>query len=286
MKKEIKNIVTATMMVVGIAMFGSTTVHAAELNKAPAAALEFPSSITKIEQLMELSEVRSEKETLVEEINVKVLESSQEIKEVPLLNQGDYRTPYGRYGTVASHGCGITSIAMVCSYMQDEMVSPAELAKQFGNYNTPNGSVWTLFEDSAEELGLTYKGQTGSWEKAEKALKNGQLVISSQAPGLFTGSGHFIVLTGINEDGKVMVNDPNGKNYTKNDTMRKGFKNGFTVSQVDRTSKQYFIYGLKPELKAERELISMMDDLKEISIKELELSIGFQIDVDSLKKAQ
>ncbi|MBQ1871316.1 MAG: C39 family peptidase, partial [Lachnospiraceae bacterium] len=34
----------------------------------------------------------------------------------------------------------------------------------------------------------------------------------SMKPGDFTYTGHFIVLTGIDEDGKIMVNDPNSRN--------------------------------------------------------------------------
>ena len=33
--------------------------------------------------------------------------------------------------------------------------------------------------------------------------------------GTFTNSGHFIVLRGITEDGKILVADPNSKELTK-----------------------------------------------------------------------
>ena len=41
-------------------------------------------------------------------------------------------------------------------------------------------------------------------------LENGQPIICSVRPGDFTTTGHFIVLTGI-QDGKIKVNDPNSK---------------------------------------------------------------------------
>ena len=73
----------------------------------------------------------------------------------PLYNQKDYNDPYGQYGTVSTHGCGITSLAMVATYLLDNPnLTPDVLAKQFGRYNTEGGSAWSLFGDSAKELGI------------------------------------------------------------------------------------------------------------------------------------
>ena len=41
-------------------------------------------------------------------------------------------------------------------------------------------------------------------------LKKGQPIICIMGEGDFTITGHFIVLTGV-EDGKIKVNDPNSK---------------------------------------------------------------------------
>ena len=41
-------------------------------------------------------------------------------------------------------------------------------------------------------------------------------MICSMSPGDFTKTGHFIVLTGIDSNGKIIVNDPNSpKNSNK-----------------------------------------------------------------------
>lgn len=171
------------------------------------------------------------------------------IDKVPLFNQGDYPdVPYGEHGSVASHGCGITCVAMVVTYLTDEFHSPADLALQFGNYNTPKGSYWSLFKVSAEKLGVIMEEQTYSWTKVKQALRNGQVVVSIQSKGLFTDGGHFIVLTGINEDGKITVNDPNGNNWTKNAELINGFANGFEDHQITDNGSCFWIYGLKSSI--------------------------------------
>ena len=44
--------------------------------------------------------------------------------------------------------------------------------------------------------------------KMESALRGGRLIICVVGPGDFTTSGHFIVITGM-QDGQFTVNDPN-----------------------------------------------------------------------------
>ena len=168
---------------------------------------------------------------------------------IPLFNQLDYpNSPYGIYGTVASHGCGITCVAMVDSYYKGTNVSPAYLARMYGHYNTEGGSYWSLFADTAEDLMIPFDKQTSSWAEVVQALQDGKPVVSIQNEnGIFTSGGHFILLTGITPDGKILVNDPNGANYTKNQTMVNGFANGFSQGQIQvGSSGAYWIYGVKP----------------------------------------
>ena len=42
-------------------------------------------------------------------------------------------------------------------------------------------------------------------------LKAGKPVIAHMGPGVFTDVGHFIVLRGVTESGKILVNDPNSR---------------------------------------------------------------------------
>ena len=47
-----------------------------------------------------------------------------------------------------------------------------------------------------------------------RALEDGQPIVCSVGPGDFTTSGHFILLTGV-EDGKFRVNDPNRRSNSE-----------------------------------------------------------------------
>ena len=140
---------------------------------------------------------------------------------------------------------------MVSTYLLDVEYLPDELAEEFGRYNTAEGSYWILFEDSAEVLGLNLQERTYDYDKVMDALANGQVVISLQRRGLFTGGGHFICLVGLTEDGKILVNDPNGANYNKNKTLINGFENGFTEDQVFAAAGPCWIYEEKTSAVAE-----------------------------------
>lgn len=169
---------------------------------------------------------------------------TEQITEVPLYFQADYpHVPYGRYGSVASHGCGITCVAMAFTYLLDYEILPDELALEFGHYNTEHGSYHSLFPDSAEVYGLTGE-QTYDWETVVEALEAGHIVIANPTQDIFTDGGHFILLYGITDEGRILVHDPNKYNYTKSWTLKDGFENGFDQKYLKWCSP-FFIYQLK-----------------------------------------
>ena len=144
--------------------------------------------------------------------------------EFPLYSQLDY--PNQRYGngTVATSGCGITSLAMVASYLTGHAYYPDELADYFGGYGENNVQ---RFEYGAQQLRLPiHKADTVLDVFA--ALKNGDIaVLLMDHMSIFTETQHFIVLTGINEEtGKIMVYDSYPPNYEKWD-LKRGFVEGF-----------------------------------------------------------
>lgn len=80
--------------------------------------------------------------------------------------------------------------------------------------------------------------QTNSINKVVSALKEGNLVISSQHKGIFTGKGHFILLAGIDENGGIHVHDPN-----KTNAVKKGYNNrAFTKEEIDASASNYWIF--------------------------------------------
>ena len=166
--------------------------------------------------------------------------------EMPLYNQFDYPdVPYGSqragFKSVADRGCGITSLAMCAAYLyQDESLTPDYLATVYGDPANPvegvdYGSLATIMVSvGTEHLGLNME-LTYNFYDAVEALEEGQVVISLQNPGCFTSvpNGHFIVFRGITEDGRILVNDPNGyPDY---------FANGFPQSKLRDTGSGYWI---------------------------------------------
>ena len=64
------------------------------------------------------------------------------------------------------------------------------------------------------------------------ALREGKVVIAlMDSPSLFTSSQHFIVLTGFNEEGLIMVNDPYAPNYELWN-LKPAFREGFMEGDI------------------------------------------------------
>lgn len=142
---------------------------------------------------------------------------------VPHFFQTDY--PSDRYGsgTIATSGCGITSLAMVATYMTGNTYRPDELADYFGGYAENN--IQRL-EYASDMLQLPWH-KAENFHKVMEALKEGNLaILLMESPSIFTTSQHFIVLTGMTEDGKIFVNDPYKPNYDYW-LLKNGFANGF-----------------------------------------------------------
>lgn len=133
---------------------------------------------------------------------------------VPLMLQWDTRWGYQKYGSdfLAITGCGPTSLAMASFYLTgDPSFNPgtvAEFSRKNGYYAAGYGSSWTLISEGGPKLGLEVTELPLVKKKMVSALEAGNPVILAMGPGDFTTSGHYIVLTGV-EDGAFRVNDPN-----------------------------------------------------------------------------
>lgn len=136
-----------------------------------------------------------------------------------------------RFGgkNIGSSGCSVTSLAMVISYLKggsdkDEWVYPSDVVqmianKNGGNYNhfyvAPAGQSHSIMGAVAGYYDLICNPISSGSIAASVAA--GKPVIMSCKPGEFTSGGHFIVITGIDEDGYLYVNDPShpDKSYKK-----------------------------------------------------------------------
>lgn len=147
---------------------------------------------------------------------------------VPLFFQNDYTNQIYGMGTVASNGCSVTSLAMVATYLTGHEYKPDELARYFGGAAENNIA---RLEIGSETLQLPFK-KTANWHETYAALKEGKIaIVLMRRESIFTDSQHFIVLTGFNEEGKIMVNDSNRDNYSRWD-LEKAFQNGFDENDI------------------------------------------------------
>lgn len=135
--------------------------------------------------------------------------------EIPLYLQQDYpTTKYGAF-KITTHGCGITTMAMLASYMADEEYTPPEMCAAFSNYSFLSGTDGMLFVYEPSGMNFYLREKTYDVNTAYAALEEGQIVISIQHKGYWTGGGHYIALERLSEDGRVQVRDSNIYNYAK-----------------------------------------------------------------------
>ncbi|ABX43888.1 C39 family peptidase [Lachnoclostridium phytofermentans] len=128
---------------------------------------------------------------------------------------------YGGSDTIGEFGCGPTSLAMVISAFTNVKIDPEQMCKwayDRGYWYSGSGSIHGLIPDAAKAFGLKVEGienTPDAVDKIKNALSSGNLIIVLMGKGTFTKSGHFIVLRGITEDGKILIADPNSKELTK-----------------------------------------------------------------------
>ncbi len=142
------------------------------------------------------------------------LREYEETDKVPLFVQWDPQWGYIPYGqdVAGITGCGPVCLAMAAYYLTgSEEMSPDNII-QFAldnGYCVPgNGSSWTLISEGGVKLGLDVTELPLDKNRIFANLQVNNPVICVMGPGDFTQSGHFIVMTGI-ENGKIRINDPN-----------------------------------------------------------------------------
>lgn len=159
--------------------------------------------------------------------------------EVPLFIQWDDRWGYYSYGedVLGISGCGPTCLSMVIVGLtgknQYTPTALADFAMDNGYYYNGAGTTWDLFNQGVKKLGLKSRTLGLSEASMVDAINNGEYLILSMGPGIFTLGGHYIVIYGY-EDGRFIIKDPNsversGTTYSF-DQIKDQIKNIWAIS--------------------------------------------------------
>ena len=144
---------------------------------------------------------------------------------IPRYYQTDY--PYIKFGngTLATSGCSVTCLAMMATYLTDAEYTPPQMAYHFGSYGKTNIE---RLDYGIAQMQLPYT-RTENVREVLLALQNGKVaIVMMDDESFFTTEQHFIVLAGMTEDGKYLVNDPMETNYKDGDLhIKDGYDNGF-----------------------------------------------------------
>lgn len=129
-----------------------------------------------------------------------------------------YRVP-GENSTIGDSGCGPTAAAMLIETITGKTYTPEDACAwsiAHGYKALRQGTYYAYFTPQFAEFGIdcqmlnwtnTYgKPNHPNHEKVVEKLKEGYYAIALMNKGLWTSSGHFVVLWW--QDGKVRINDP------------------------------------------------------------------------------
>lgn len=149
---------------------------------------------------------------------------------VPQYFQNDY--PEDRYdkGTIADSGSGMTALAMVASYMTDHAYTPDVVADILADFC---GNTFDRMDYGCDLLSLSWR-RAENFHDAKAALEGGSVIVAvMNGKSLFDTGYHFIVWTGINDDGLVTVLDPERNNleaWNLKEAFEKGFRDGQLIA--------------------------------------------------------
>ena len=126
----------------------------------------------------------------------------------------------GEKTTIGASGCGPTAMSMVLATWADPAVTPkTECAWALAHgYKAPHqGTYYGYFVPAAKRYGLTCErlnraslygnGASAMHETVRQAVERGDLAIACMGKGLWTSSGHYVLVWGFDGD-RVLINDP------------------------------------------------------------------------------
>jgi len=114
--------------------------------------------------------------------------------------------------TFALTGCCPTSLSMVYQGLTGKGdLSPYDMGKRAsdGGFETAfDGTDSSFLVSEAASLGLSCEALSVDAGSVRAALEGGAVLVCNVGPGDFTDNGHFFVVTGIDGDGNLRINDP------------------------------------------------------------------------------
>lgn len=182
---------------------------------------------------------------------------------VPRYYQTDY--PYTKFGngTIATSGCSVTCLAMIATYLTEQEYTPEEMAYHFGSYGKNNIE---RLDYGIAQMQLPYH-RTENVQEVLQALNDGKVaILMMDDESLFTNEQHFIVVAGMNDAGKYVVNDPLETNYINADVhvkdaydngfedyhLTQGFSGGWIFSKADMPENPFLFDASMPEQQTNR----------------------------------
>lgn len=132
---------------------------------------------------------------------------------VPLFVQWDKRWGYEKYSGnfFAASGCGPTTLSMVVVYLthnrEASPIAVAKYSKEAGYSVDGSGSSWTLISEGCRHYGVKAKTVALDESRMKAELDEGHPIVVNVGPGDFTDTGHFMVITGYDDEG-FSINDP------------------------------------------------------------------------------
>ena len=190
---------------------------------------------------------------------------------IPQIYQYDYGRAVclvgGKNKSVASSGCGATSASMLIAYIAKNYdQTPYTLfywAARNGRYRG-DGLDFATVKQMLSNYGIHSKVMGVSADGIVDALNANRPIIILMGPGTFTKAGHYIVLRGLDDSGKVLVNDPNSASRSAQ---------SFSLDLIVREAKgsHMLVAYTQPEEAADEE--ALPDESEDMPIPDLSTEI-------------
>lgn len=162
------------------------------------------------------------------------------------LYQNDYSYIMFGNSNLAVHGSSVIALSMVMNNLSSKYIEPESIAHwdKDMDYFTENNELDLSFIQATVKhfnrlFNLDIKCvETNDINAVVSNIKNGAVAISAQQNGIFTETGHFIVLYDIDKYEKIKIKDPS---MTNAEGKKFNYK-AFTTEQIDTSSIKYWIF--------------------------------------------